>query len=335
MKLISNKKTFLVLILLLGAIIFGPKSVSAQAEITICPLSKMVTVGSLLDQSFVSVSNLLLEVDKVLYNSAQAHQTATRLIQISNEDCKPVNCQSDCDLIDENQCDDNAPSSCSTGYSCIYSSCHQNSGSGSIPKTDCTRLTSGTTTIGAGKFYYNATWCLSACYSSINNSCSSFCSQRGICSVGWNKTIKVCDTNKDCEGEACPFALITSLVQSITANRMAVETAHKNIEDFFEKDRTKFPKPDTFTIFGDFCKHPIISKHCFCAAGLGVCGSEFDALMILQREAINNIKKCDILKPDDLFKGKQGEILFRCKDVRPSPVKQCWQDDFFCCTSEE
>src|SRR3989339_1048088 len=115
----TNKKIFLFLILILGTIVFtygkNLKRVSADEEITICPLSKMVTVGSLLDQSLISIDNLLLEADIILTNSSQAYQSASDLIKIGEEDCAPENCQSSCSLA---ALPGPALTSCTSGYTC-------------------------------------------------------------------------------------------------------------------------------------------------------------------------------------------------------------------------
>ncbi len=416
-KTISKKRITLFIALICGIVIFfcgkNLESVFADEEITVCSLDKMVTVGSLMDQTFISVAGVIAEVDEILSESAQASQTATSLIKSSEEDYKPENCQSSCGLAARPW----PPlTDCTAGYTCS----NPNILPGSdmfVSHTDCVALPSGPISVDSERFYgvfhwrendgyqchpfpcppqyawcfnhggdaltvpYDVfTWgeCLDWCNLNMNSSqplcqknegsrncwvnypptngvsncnwqytypnspfgalwnqgssvtCYDTCHNEGDCGVDWT----TCQ-ERSCSGEACQPCLIEGFVESITANREAIEGAHQNIKDFFEKNITKFPKPDNYTIFGDFCKHPILSKHCSCAAGIGWCASEFYALTALQSKATDNIQKCDIIKPDDLIQGMQGEILFRCKDVRPSPIKQCWQDDFFCCTAEE
>jgi len=404
-----NKKIFLFLILILGTVVlFYAKGLSAQEEIIICPLSKMVTVGSLLDQSLISINNLLIETDIILASSSQAYQSASELIRISEEDCVPENCQSSCGLVALPW----PPSTdCTYGYTC--SALNILPGSASVPSINCSALPSGQINIDPERFYgvfhwreneghqchpflcppqyawcsnhgsdalvvpYDVfTWeeCLDWCNLNMNSNqplcqknegerncwvhypptngvsscdwqytypdspfgalwnqedsdtCYDTCYNEGDCSVDWT----TCE-EQGCAGEACPFASIASIVDSVAANITAIEEAHQKIKDFFEKNITQFPKPDNYTIFGEFYKHYILSKICW----MGSCESEFYALAGLQDKARSNIQKCDIIKPDNLFTEEQGEILFRCEDVRPSPIEQCWQDDFFCCTSEE
>jgi len=408
----TNKKIFLFLILILGTIVFtygkNLKRVSADEEITICPLSKMVTVGSLLDQSLISINNLLLEADIILTNSSQVYQSASDLIKIGEEDCVPENCQSSCELAARPW----PPlTSCTYGYTCSDPNILPGS-DWTVSQINCVSLPSGPIIIDPQRYYGVFYWrgnqsyqcnpfacpaqyawcsnhgsealvvpydvysweeCLDWCNQNMNSSqplcqknegerncwihyppangvsncdwqytyptspfgalwnnsggtCYDTCYDEGNCSVDWT----TCAPGT-CGGEACPFALITSIVDNVAANITAIEEAHQKIKDFFEKSITQFPKPDNYTIFGEFYKHYILSKICW----MGSCESEFYALAGLQDKARTAIQKCDIIKPDDLFTEKQGEILFRCEDVRPSPIEQCWQDDFFCCASEE
>jgi len=335
MNLISNKKTLIISILVLGVIVFlygkNLKSASAQEEIMICPLNKMVTVGSLMDQSFVSISNLLLEVDKVLTNSKRAYETAGKLVKTSKEDCKPANCQSSCEkLIRHFPCPGN---NCATGYTCDFQIIKKGSQLGNSVYS-CADINHFDPI--DDEYYAEFKISPPPCN---NPPCSTNLCYRLACEQ------LICDEG-DCSGQACPFDLIKGYVESITANRVAIEEAHQKIKNFFEKKIAKFPKPDistdNYTIFGDFCKHPILSQLCTDCPGFqpvlanaDACKSEFHALIALQNKAMSNVKKCDIINPDNLFEGKQGEILFRCKDVQPSPIKQCWPDDLFCCTAEE
>ena len=329
-KVVFNKKRFLLLILLIVGITFiyanNSKNVSAEEESIVCPLSKMVTVGSLMDQSLVSVNNLLLEAHKVLLNSALAYQAASEVVKTSKEDCKPVNCQSSCRIVEEYyRC---GGYECASGYNCYFQGIFKGDQIGD-GVYDCGTINHFNPDHNKhySKFSLNE---ISPCIgpTCLNSTCYREACRRDPCQ------------ENDCSGQACPFDLIRGLVGNISTGRAAVEEAHKKIKDFFYKRITKFPEPDGYVVFGKFCEHYVLSKLCTNCPGtlsaeIDACQSEFYALMALQNKATSNIKKCDIISSDDLFEEKQGEILFRCEDVRPSPLKQCWQDDFFCCTAEE
>ena len=328
-----RKKILLILFLALGfgsALYIGFKEkVLAQEQSMVCPLKKMVAVGSLNDQTIASVNRILEQIQNVLDYSTYASLSATQLINLVNNGCDPKKCDSKCELKDENQCKNGTPP-CS-GYRCEYTTCEQN-GSSAMTGNDCDNLPAGQTTIGADKYYYNATWCDSSC-----SSCSSCL--HGDCIIEWNDTIQVCHEIK-CQGDnsttvPCPFSDIKTAIKTISDNRAKVETAAGIIDDFFHKNIFEFPEPaGSASIFGKFCNQVFLSY--FCSDCFTTCTTaEFNALAFLESKAIDKINLCDIIKPEDIIAGKQGELLFTCKDVMPAPVLRCYLNDFFCCSAEE
>jgi hypothetical protein len=258
----------------------------AQEQSMICPLKKMVPVGSLDDQTIFSVNGILTQIQNVLDYSTYASLSATQLIKFSNSDCKPENCTSDCTP-------DIEYDTCTPVFPPAYPP------SGTCPN--------GTT-----------------CYPGEPDQCP-----REVCDE--NK----CQNAKTLGQEGCYFGSIDNAILSISANRNAVEIAAAIIDDFFSKNVSEFTEPAGFVqIFGKFCQHPFLSQ--FCSSCSTTCTTaEFNALAFLESKAIDNINLCDIIKPEDIIAGKQGELLFTCKDVMPAPVLRCYLNDFFCCSAEE
>jgi len=171
------------------------------------------------------------------------------------------------------------------------------------------------------------------------------CPGTGVCPNGnecdFLDPLSVCEREvcreKECSGNnPCPFGSISGSVAAITANRIGIEAAAQEIDDFFNLDIDKFPEPSgDASIFGKFCNNLFLSKQ-FCTTCFVSCAtSEFNALTFLESKAIDTIQKCDIIKPEELFVGKQGEMLYTCKEVMPEPVERCYPNDFFCCSAEE
>jgi hypothetical protein len=146
--------------------------------------------------------------------------------------------------------------------------------------------------------------------------------------------VSVCDT-LNCGGEACPFSLISQLVNAISADKTAIVNANIKIHDFFNKKVLEFPIPSgDSSLFGKFCDNELFSM----PVCLTSCkATEYHALECLVIKSINNIALCDIIKPNDILSGRKGETLWRCKDIEPPPVPNCVPDlynDFFCCSME-
>lgn len=314
----TRKKWLTVLSLIFMAIgiffvIDGRDKTYAQQQIINCPISKRVPIGSTLDQMVYSIDVLVTDIKSMISYAGLASQAAETLVSTVRTGCKTDNCQSAClsGTITEN-CDANCPAS----YTCNYVG-RVGGLSGMV------RGCSSMTLFPADS---DSTYAKYAYYSTIfhtGGTCYSCTTQTPTCDI------KPCEKKPGIE--ACPFTLIGQIIGNIINNRIAVNNARIRINNFFIKPILGFPVPSgDASLFGLFCGNQLFTG-CLTACMT----TEYKALACLEYNSINNIAKCDIIRPEDLLSGRKGEMLLRCRDYESVP--NCQPDlynDFFCCSTE-
>lgn len=308
-------------LLVLGIFLPTGKTMATDDSFS-CDLKTEAPVGELMD-SIADLSFRFLDQIEIISNQAMFASNNARNLIKAHETCNPLRCASSCEIKPSTYSPCNT--ACKNGYTCDF----VNSGNFNTDYPLGRSLVNNVKNCGTMNAFHPD-------------------SETRYAKFSWKKTGTVgkgfcynlacveskCEANK-CQGDACDFALITGSMNGISAAKNLIDQAYTKINNLFELKVTELP------IFGAPCLPPFMIIHPDCKScnniiippyNFNTC-SEIGYLFKITERTKENISNCSGgSNLNDLFDEEVSlESLWRCQDVSPYPVDNCYKNNFFCC----